>query len=66
MRYRLRTLLIVLALGPPVLAAAWTCSIIAEDYRVLTDPDDMELIKRLVLDPRPFHPIARFLADRSP
>jgi len=23
MRYRLRTLLIVLALGPPVLAAAW-------------------------------------------
>jgi hypothetical protein len=25
MRYRLRTLLIVLAVGPPVLAVAWWC-----------------------------------------
>jgi len=72
MQFRLRTLLIVLALGPMVLAGAWP---IAKDYWLIKYGGDYELLKRIIVvhsDPaKPpdaplFHPVAEFLAKVLP
>jgi hypothetical protein len=46
MRYRLRTLLIVLALGPPVLSVAWWCSSSDSAKPLLYSPSDVREIER--------------------
>ena len=70
MRYRLRTLLIVLALGPAVLAAAWPLiQPIAADFWVLHYGEPGDYIKRYVTihsgpsppKPKGPHPVAEFL-----
>ena len=70
MRYRLRTLLIVLALGPVVLAAAWPfIQPIAADFWFLHYGDPDEVFKRRIViqmgpvprEPKGFHPVAEFL-----
>jgi len=76
MRYRLRTLLIVLAVGPPLLAGAWpVLKPIADDYWLLQYGGDYALVERIIVvhsDPaKPpdsplFHPIAEFLAWNLP
>jgi len=72
MRYRLRTLLIVLAVGPVVLAAAWP---IAKDYWLLRTRGDFEVVRRIIdrhcgpgehSDGPLFHPIAEFLWENLP
>jgi hypothetical protein len=43
MRYRLRTLLILLALGPPLLAGAWYCwQTYREANRVIPDIEELQ------------------------
>jgi len=45
MRYRLRTLLIVLSLGPMVLAGAWFAWSVIEPYiRVLWEPQGIKVL----------------------
>jgi hypothetical protein len=76
MQFRLRTLLIMVAVGPVVLALALPAiKPIADDYWVLKYGPEEEVIERYIVfhsgpaeppPPRGFHPIAEFLAKVLP
>jgi hypothetical protein len=63
MRYRLRTLLIVLALGPPVLAWGWN------GYRAYVRAPELvalkEAIKKYRFGPGDYPPSIRYASDGS-